>query len=117
VRRFVQEQIQSPEQLDILLLLHGAPEREWTAGDVSRAVYTVPASATLRLESLVAAGFLASRGGADPAYRFAPRTPALRATVDALCAAYRENRVAVINLVLERRADPLRSFANAFRLK
>jgi hypothetical protein len=117
VVRFIAEQITSADQLDILLLLHGDASRAWRAEDVSRAVFTVPTAATLRLEDLVARGFLSSGGGADPAYRFQPASAALRGQVDALAAAYRGNRVAVINLVFQRKPDPLKSFSDAFRVR
>lgn len=117
VSRFIAEHIDAAEQLDILLLLHREPEREWTARDVSQAIYTVPASATLRLEGLTAAGFLASTGGGDPCYRYAPRSDELRGRVDVLAEAYRADRVAVIKLIFARPPSPVQSFADAFRLK
>lgn len=117
VQRFVAEYITSADQLDILLLLYANPDREWTARQVSEAVFTVPASATMRLEQLVASGLLGSSGDADPAYRYRPGTPALAAQVDGLAAAYRTDRVAVIQLVFQAPRDPLRAFSDAFRLK
>lgn len=117
VQRFVAEHIQSADQLDILLLLHGSPEREWTAREVSEAVFTVPTSATMRLEQLVETGLLVTKGGADPGYEYSPSTPILRAQVDALAEAYRDDRVAVIQLVFRKPADPLKSFSDAFRLR
>ena len=117
VRRFITEHVDSAEKLDILLLLHASPEKPWTAHDVSQAVFTVPTSATLRLEGLAASGFLSSTGGADPRYQYAPRAAALDGQVQALAAAYRANRVAVINLVFQRPPDPLKSFSDAFRLR
>lgn len=117
VARFIAEHIDAAEQLEILLLLHREPEREWTARDVSQAIYTVPASATLRLEGLAAAGFAESTGGADPRYRFSPRSAQLRQQVDMLAEAYRADRVAVIKLIFSRPPDPVQSFADAFRLR
>jgi len=117
VKRFVAEYIQAPEQLDILLLLHSQPNRQWTAAEISQAVFTVPTSATMRLEGMVASGLLVSSGGADPHYTFSPTSPGLRARVDELAAAYRSNRVAVIGLVFQRPPDPLKSFSDAFRLR
>jgi hypothetical protein len=117
ITRFVAEHIPSADQLDILLLLHGDPAKLWKAEDVSRAVFTVPTAATMRLEDLVARGLLVSSGGADPSYRYQPANEGLRGQVDALAAAYRTNRVAVINLVFQRRPDPLRSFSDAFRVR
>jgi hypothetical protein len=117
VRRFIAEHIDSAEQLEILLLLHRTPEREWTALDVSQAVYTVPASATMRLESLVAGGFVVSNGAADPRYRYDPGDGPLRNQVDVLAEAYRADRVAVIKLIFAQPPDPLQSFADAFKLR
>ena len=117
IKRLVAEHIDAADQLDILLLLHSAPHRGWTAREVSESVFTVPTAATLRLEQLVQAGFLATSGGADPSYTYRPATPALREQVDALAAVYRANRVAVIQLVFQKAADPLKSFSDAFRLR
>jgi hypothetical protein len=117
VRQFLTDHIDSAEQLEILLLLHRDPDRRWTAQEVSQAIYTVPASALMRLEGLVSLGFAASSGGADPTYVFEPRDQELRARVKALAEAYRKDRVSVIKLIFTRPPDPLQSFADAFRLR
>jgi hypothetical protein len=117
VRQFLAQHIETAEQLEILLLLHRGGEREWTALDVSQAVYTVPASATMRLEGLVSRGFVSSTGGADPCYRYEPRSEQLRAQVEALAEAYRVDRVGVIKLLFDKPPDPLQSFADAFKLR
>jgi hypothetical protein len=117
VRAFIAQNIESAELLETLLLVHSAPGREWTPEDVARSIYSVPAAAIRRLEQLVALRLAASTGTADAAYRYAPGTPELAEQVDALAAAYRANRVAVINLVYAPPPDPLRSFADAFKLR
>ena len=117
VRAFIAQNIESAELLETLLLVHSAPGREWTPEDVARSIYTVPASATRRLEQLVAMRLAQSNGAADPAYRYAPGSAALADDVAALAAAYRANRVGVINLVYAPPPDPLRSFADAFKLR
>ena len=117
VREFVTAHIESAEQLDILLLLQREPEREWTAMDVSQAIYTVPASATMRLESLVAGGFLASSGGSDPKYTYRPSSDRLRNQVAELATAYTKDRVAVIKLIFAKPMNPVESFSEAFRLR
>ena len=117
VQRFVAEHIDSAEKLEILLLLHREPGKQWTAQDVSQAIYTVPASAVMRLEALVADGFASSSGGADPRYSFAPASDDLRKQVDLLAVEYQKDRVSVIKLIFARPPDPLQSFADAFRLR
>ena len=117
IQRLVAEHIDGADQLDILLLLHSAPDRAWTAREVSESVFTVPTAATMRLEQLVQAGFLATTGGADPSYAYRPATEVLGRQIDTLAAVYRANRVAVIQLVFQKAADPLKTFSNAFRLR
>lgn len=117
VRSFVAQNIDSAELLETLLLVHSDPARQWTPEAVAQSIYTVPAGATRRLEQLVAMGLASSNDAADPAYRYAPSRPALAAQVDALAEAYRRARVAVINLIYNKPPDPLRSFADAFKLR
>jgi hypothetical protein len=117
VREFVSEHIDAAEQLDILLLLQREPERTWTALQVSQAIYTVPASATMRLEELVAKGFLASSGSSDPVYTYRPSNDELHSRVSELAAAYAQNRVAVIKLIFSKPPDAVESFSDAFRLR
>jgi hypothetical protein len=117
VERLISGHFDSAEQLDILLLLHGQPERQWVATEVSKAIFSVPTSATRRLKELVAAGFLLSMGEGDPRYWYSPESESLRVQVDALAAAYRADRVAVINRIFQKPTDPVKSFANAFRLR
>jgi hypothetical protein len=117
VRAFVAQNIESAELLETLLLVHSGGEREWTPEEVARTIYTVPAGATRRLEQLVEMGLVSSNGAMNPAYRFAPATVAQRGQVDELAAAYRTDRVGVINLIYNRPADALRSFSDAFKLR
>jgi DNA-binding IclR family transcriptional regulator len=117
VRRLIAERIATAEMLEILLLLEREPERGWTADEISRQVFTVPAAAIGSLEGLVAQGLAASDDAGNPTYRYAPATPDVRRQVAALADAYRASRVAVIQLVFAKPADPLRSFADAFRVR
>jgi hypothetical protein len=117
VESFIAETIDAAEQLYILLLLYRHPERSYTALEVSQAVFTVASAATLRLEGLVARGLLSSSGTSDPEYRYRPATEELGKRTDQLAAVYQANRVGVIQLLFARPPDPLRTFADAFRLK
>lgn len=117
VRAFLAERIDSAEQLEILLLLQREPDRQWTALEVSQSVYTVPASATMRLEGLVAGGLASSTGTADPRYQYAPASDELRSRVEVLADAYKADRVSVIKFIFSKPPDPVQSFADAFRLR
>jgi hypothetical protein len=117
VRLFVSQYIDAAEQLDILLLLQREPERTWTALQVSQAIYTVPASATMRLEELVTKGFLTSSGSSDPVYTYRPSSDELQDRVTELASAYARDRVAVIKLIFSKPPDAVESFSDAFRLR
>jgi hypothetical protein len=117
VRRFLAEHIDSAETLEILLFLHREPARSFTAEELSRSVYTVPASALLRLEGLVAKGFASSNSAANPAYQYAPAGPELDRRVQSLADAYRANRVAVIQAIFETPRNAAQAMADAFRLR
>lgn len=116
-RSFIAEFIGSAEQLEVLLLLHGEPDRDFTAAEVSQRVYTVPASALLRLDELASCGLLTSDGASDPRYRYAPAAATLARRVDRLSAAYRADRVGVVRLIFEQPSNSVRSLADAFRLR
>jgi hypothetical protein len=117
VKAFIAQNIESAELLETLLLVHSQPDRQWSPEDVAGSIYTVPAGATRRLEQLVGLGLAASNGADAPLYRFAPATSRLRDEVDALAATYRQHRVPVINLIYNQPPDPVRSFADAFKLR
>ncbi|HEX2204117.1 MAG TPA: hypothetical protein VHG91_12490 [Longimicrobium sp.] len=119
VKRFLADHIESAEQLDALVLLHTQPQRAWTAEAVSQAIYSVPQSAARTLASLEAQGLAASDGAPNPAYRYAPGNAENDARVRAVAEAYRAHRVEVVKHLYAARAepDPVRSFADAFRLR
>jgi DNA-binding IclR family transcriptional regulator len=116
VQRFISEHIETAEQLDVLVLLHAQPQRTWSAEEVSQAVFSVPQSVARTLERLEQLGLAASQGD-PPTYRYSPGNAGTDARVAAVAAAYRANRVEVVKLVFTPRADPVRSLADAFRLR
>lgn len=116
-RKFIAEYLRSAEQLEVLLLLHSNPERDFSAAEVSQRVYTVPAAALLRLDELAAHALLTTDRASDPRYRYAPTSPELARRVDVLAEAYRANRVAVVRLIYETPVNPVRSLADAFRVR
>ena len=117
VKTFIAQNIESAELLETLLLVHSQADRDWSPEDVARSIYPVPAGATRRLEQLVSLGLAVSDGTGSPRYRYRPANAHLGSEVDALAAAYRQNRVAVINLIYNQPPDPVRSFADAFKLR
>jgi hypothetical protein len=121
VRRFIHEKINSVEQLEVLLLLRCEPRKEWSAMDVSRHLFTVAASASLRLEDLHTQGLLALCDAKDETgkalYRYEPRDMRADETVAKLDNLYRERKDAVIQLIFSRPPDRIQTFSDAFRIK
>jgi hypothetical protein len=116
VRRFLADHIHSVVQLEALLLVASSPPREWTPDELAGELRVEVAWAHSQLTELCSRGLLecSERGGL---YRYNPKTAELDAAVKALAAAYRERRVAVIAFIYAKPPDPIRGFADAFRLR
>ncbi|HYC33835.1 MAG TPA: hypothetical protein VEB59_16210 [Gemmatimonadales bacterium] len=115
VHRFLYHNIDSVEQLEVLLLLRRAADRGWTAEEVARELYSHPSSVLHRMSSLAGRGLLREL---EPAcFRYAPRSAELHDTVRAVAEAYRERRVAVITLIASKPIENVRAFSDAFRLR
>ena len=116
LQRFVRERLPSLEQIEIVLLLRRDRERAWSAPEVSAALATPPESTAMRLFLLASNGVVTFEGSGIPRYRYSS-DPAHEPLLDELSTVYDERRDAVVALVGGQPADPLRSFADAFKLK
>lgn len=118
VQAFIAREIYSVEQLEVLLLLHRSPEREWTAADVGSELRTSPVSAARRLQDLKRRSLLAQIEDASPErYRFDPQIlPVAPEVIARLEACYRKYRIRVIELIFTRRGGALEAFLDAFHL-
>jgi hypothetical protein len=115
VRRFVLQCIDSVEQLEVLLLLHGSPAVVWRPETVAATLYSNPDSIARRLAALHSGGLLAVTEAS--AYQYLPSTPELGATVSLLADTYRQRRVAVITIIASKPMENVRAFSDAFRLR
>jgi hypothetical protein len=114
VRGFIASHIVSVAQLDVLLLLRAAADKEWTVPEVARALVTQPEAAAGWLDDLRQRG-LASES--ERRYRYSPASPGLDQIVDELAESYAKYRVAVIGLIFARPSERITSFADAFRIR
>jgi hypothetical protein len=114
VRGFIAAEIESVEQLEVLLLLRGAPDKQWTPKEVARALVSQAGSAADWLQQMERSGLLAC---VDGGYRYAPPTPAVAATVDGLAESYARYRVAVIGLIFSKSSKRVTVFSDAFRIR
>ena len=118
IRRFLDGNIETIDQLEVLRVLGEKPDREWTPASLAAEVQADPQLVTAHVAALQGRGLLtAQQRGADLVARHGARTPELQALVSRLLQFYRERPVTMIKLVYERAKDPLRKFADAFRLR
>jgi hypothetical protein len=114
--RFIMERLPSVEQIEIVLLLRRDPARAWTAPEVSQDLGTPPESTAMRLFLLASNGVIVFDGSSGlPRYRYT--AGASEEDMVELAAAYESDRAALVSLVGGGTPDPLRSFADAFKLK
>jgi predicted transcriptional regulator len=114
VLAFIDQHIESIEQLEVLLFLH-AQERARTTAEIFREIQSSQASVNIRLKQLEAAGLIIHE--AIGQYRMNRSDEALQKTLDELSRCYRTMRVRIIEAIYTRRSDAVRSFADAFKLK
>lgn len=117
IRRFIAANIASVAQLEVLLLLRGEREREWTADEVSRALYAAASGMAEQLNDLEAKGLVLVTQSPEARFRYQPRDEELDAVVGRMADLYKERRVAVISLIYSEPVDKARSFAEAFRIR
>jgi hypothetical protein len=111
-RTFINKNITSVEQIEVLLILHANPDRVWTVSEISAILRSSPYAIESRMPGLISAK-LAKALDAGFQYTASGRTHAF---VEMLQAEYTARRFSVIELVFSK-GDPLQSFADAFRLK
>lgn len=118
IKRFMDENIDTIEQLEILRLLGPRSTEEWSATTLSREVQIKPQAITAHLAALQARGLLVSiPRDQETLWKYSPRTPELEAGVRRLLQCYQERPVTMIRMVYARTDEVLKTFANAFRIR
>ena len=115
VHAFIAESISSVEMLEVLLLLHRAPDTYWGVPAISHQLglkKELVRTATQRL----AEHHLVATSHTTDAYRF-EADEGRTATTDALADAYRDQRIQVINTIYSENLRRLRAFSDAFRIR
>lgn len=116
VRTLITDHLTSVAQLEILLLLHGAPEQQFQSGEVAERLRIDPAWANDELNGLASAGLI-GHDTATGAFTYAPRTPELADSVEGLAKAFSTHRVSVITLLFSTPSEGIGSFADAFKIR
>lgn len=116
LQSLLQQRLPSIEQVEIVLLLRGDQARSWPANEVAAELKMPPESAAMRLFLLASSGLLSFEASGVPRYRYAPGDAEVESLLSELAVIYGEDRQAVAAIV-GAPADPLRSFADAFKFK
>jgi hypothetical protein len=117
LEKFIAEEIQSLEQVEILLLLSGNPHKSWSSRGVYDVVKSNPASVDARLEELTARGILIKEAHPEVRYQFAPKDENVWKVVNELRDAYKERPVKVVQAIYSKPPDAVQEFARAFRVR
>jgi hypothetical protein len=115
--RFIALEINSLEQLEILLFVSGNPHKWWTVQDVYNVVKSSLQSVGDRLNEMVERGFLKKESDAEVRYQFAPGDEKVWNMTAELRNAYKEKSVKVVQAIYSKPPDAVQEFAKAFRLR
>jgi len=115
VRAFIEQRINSVEQIAVLVLLRADPARAWTVGEIARELRSTDTAITCRLDDLRLAGVIPSARDSDRV-EYAPASQQMADLVSALADAYREQPTRVIELIYAKPPDAVLQFAAAFKL-
>ena len=123
VRDLIARHLATMEHVDVLLLLARAPEHALSIGAIAERLRIPEGALPARaMADLVESGLVAREkggpGGTDEVcFRYAPKTAAQRAAVEALAVAYNERPVTLVKAIYSRPTNAVQSFADAFRLR
>ena len=99
---FLDANIDSVEQLEILRLLSVNRGRTWYAAELARQVQTLPQSVARHLAALEARGLLTVRRQGEPVYLFGSPSPQVARMLDDLLHCYNERPVSMIRRIASR---------------
>ena len=115
--RFIAAEINSLEQLEILLLLSGNPHKWWTAAGVYEVIKSSVQSVQDRLNEMVDRGILRKETDSEVRFQFGPTNDAVWNITSELRDAYKERSVKVVQAIYSKPPDAVQEFARAFRVR
>jgi DNA-binding transcriptional ArsR family regulator len=117
IKSFLDGNIESIDQLEILRLLGENPERSWDVESLATEVQTDPATVAAHLTAMGGRGLITLEiRGTEILGRYGPAA-AVADLVVRLLQLYKERPVSMIKMVYDRAKDPLRNFAEACRIR
>ena len=115
LKKFIFFFIDSAEQLEILLLLNGDPERVWTVDSIAQEIRSSVSSSRLRVASLRKMGFVEDVPGTPGAFRYRAPSADAHELVAELSERYKHQRFRILELVFSP-MKKARDFADSFLL-
>ncbi len=116
--RFIDANVESVEQLEILRILGEAPAKQWNACDLARDSQIHPSSIAAQLAALESRGLLKTEmPDGQLVCAYGPKTAQLKGSLTQLLQFYKERPVTLIKVVYARADHRLNAFAEAFRLR
>lgn len=117
VIKFIHANINSVEQLEVLLCLRNNQDKAWSAQEVSQKLYLQPESAAMRLADLSEKNLLQVQSDSEPLYRYQPLVNNLEQVVSSLDGYYKQRKDTIIQLIFSKPLDHIQVFSNAFRFR
>jgi hypothetical protein len=117
VKQFLDANIDSVDQLEILRLVVGEPNQEHASHALAQELQAPLETIESQARLLESRGLLTIVASQPFSCKHGPRTPELDAEVQQLVKTYLERPVTLIKMVYEKPKDQLRSFSDAFRFK
>lgn len=116
LRRFISA-IASIPHLELMLLLHQAPDQVWNIPAVAQRIYVNPSQAAILLNDLCDAGICKSVPEAAGEFIYSPIAPELARLVHELSEYYPRNLIQVTNMIHAKSSSSQRAqmFADAFK--
>lgn len=115
---FLDANVESFEQLELLRILGQAPDKEWQLAELAREVQVDVQTAARHAAALGARGLLTHVvRGAETVYRYGCEKPVLERKLREMLRVYNERPVSMIKLVYAQASNPLRAFSDAFRVR
>lgn len=117
VRQFIEENIESYGQLQILLLLAKDPKRVWTSVAVGQELRTNDWSSEKLLAGLASRGVVTRIAGNPSQYSFDTTDVRLIEIVNKVVSTHAIYYLRIISLIYDRPARNLQVFADAFKIR
>ena len=114
--QFLDVNIDSIPQLEILLLLHEHRGRVWTEEEIGTRIYLTVAQVSPLVRALVARGLVVATPGTEGGYAYL-ESPGLREGVERVALGYRTHLIGLTRHVHAKASRPVLDFARAFDLK